>query len=196
MKNPIRLLPLLAALAAGPALGQVQAPAAVPQVEAAEASEPVPGPPPPLPDLTDPNSRTGEALTEPGPGSGIPKALRASGQKAGGPANDLKANGVARGPDEPRPDLARVAQGAELYHGNYCGKGQRGEGLAPVDALDAACQRHDACYDAAGRKSCACDEALRQDATAVSDSPGVGPQVREKALSVAEAASVMSCVRP
>ena len=36
------------------------------------------------------------------------------------------------------------------------------DGMA--DDLDAACMRHDACYDAAGYRSCACDRTLRDEA--------------------------------
>ena len=61
-----------------------EAPAAITEVE-----EPRPGPPPPLPDLSDPNARTAEPLNEPGANSGIPKTLRGSGARAGGPANEL-----------------------------------------------------------------------------------------------------------
>ena len=118
-----------------------------------EVDEPRPGPPPPLPELSDPNGRAGEALNEPGERSRIPKALRSSGSKAGGPANDLNPGGRDEAPAPPKGDLGRVVAGQELFHGNYCGKGQRGEGLPPTDALDAACMRHEACYEAAGYHS-------------------------------------------
>lgn len=161
-----------------------------------EVEDPQPGPPPPLPDLADPNGRTGESLGEPGSGSGIPKALRGSAAKAGGPVNDLNPSGRPEEPPLPRPDLGAVLAGKALFHGNYCGAGQQGEGLAPTDALDAACQRHDACYDTAGYRSCACDAALKREAALVSEQPGVSRQVRERALSVTEAADAMNCRRP
>ncbi|CAX23261.1 protein of unknown function; putative exported protein; putative phospholipase A2 domain [Methylorubrum extorquens DM4] len=161
-----------------------------------EADEPRPGPPPPLPDISDPNGRAGEALNEPGERSGIPKALRASGSKAGGPANDLNSSGRAEAPAPPKGNLSRVVAGKELFHGNYCGKGQRGEGLPPTDDLDAACMRHDACYDTAGYSSCACDATLKREAAIVSDSPSVSLEVRRRALSVIEAATAMDCRAP
>lgn len=161
-----------------------------------EEDEPRPGPPPPLPDITDPNGRAGEALNEPGEGSGIPKALRASGSKAGGPANDLNPSGRAEAPAPPKGDFGRVLAGKELFHGNYCGKGQRGEGLPPTDDLDAACMRHDACYDTAGYNSCACDTTLKREASVVSDSPRASLEVRRRALSVIEAATAMDCRTP
>ncbi|GJE50588.1 hypothetical protein GOFOIKOB_3637 [Methylobacterium tardum] len=161
-----------------------------------EADEPRPGPPPPLPELSDPNGRAGEALNEPGERSRIPKALRSSGSKAGGPANDLNPGGRDEAPAPPKGDLGRVVAGQELFHGNYCGKGQRGEGLPPTDALDAACMRHDACYEAAGYHSCACDASLRREASAVADGTGAPLEVRRRALSVVEATAVMECRAP
>jgi hypothetical protein len=161
-----------------------------------EADEPQPGPPPPLPELSDPNARAGEALNEPGERSGIPKALRSSASKAGGPANDLNPGGHAETPAPPKGDLGKVVAGQELFHGNYCGKGQRGEGLPPTDALDAACMHHDACYDTAGYSSCACDAALRREAATVSDSPDATLEVRRRALSVTEATAAMACRTP
>lgn len=161
-----------------------------------EADEPRPGPPPPLPDLSEPNTRAGEALNEPGGSSGIPKALRGSGSRAGGPANDLNPGGQAEAPAPPRGDLGKVLAGRDLFHGNYCGKGQRGEGLPAIDALDAACMRHDACYESSGFSSCACDAALRREAAAVADSPKVSLEVRRRALSVVEATAAMECRAP
>jgi hypothetical protein len=161
-----------------------------------EADPPRPGPPPPLPELSDPNGRAGEALNQPGEQSGIPKALRGSGSQAGGPANDLNPSGRVEPPAPPKGDLGRVIAGKDLFHGNYCGKGQRGEGLPPTDALDAACMRHDACYDSTGYGSCACDAELKREASGISDSPDVSLEVRRRALSVIEAVAAMACRSP
>ncbi|GJD69659.1 hypothetical protein [Methylobacterium gnaphalii] len=188
------ILALTLLLAASTALAQTEEPPPVP-TPAPVQEEPVPGPPPPLPDLSDPNTRSAESLSEPGPRSTIPKALRSSGTKAGGPANDLNAGSANQVP-QPRKNLGNVLAGKELFHGNYCGAGQRGEGLPPTDQLDAACMRHDACYDAAGYASCACDRVLAREAAAVADQPGVTPDVRGQALSVVEAAGVLSCKTP
>ncbi|MDP4003476.1 phospholipase A2 family protein [Methylobacterium sp. NEAU K] len=187
------LIPMLAILVGiGPAMAQ---PVADPPV--AESIEDVtPGPPPPLPDLTDPNARAGESLNQPGIGSDIPKSLRGSGAKSGGPVNDLNPSGQPQGPTLPKSDLGAVVAGKALYHGNYCGTGNRGAGVPPIDALDEACMHHDACYDAAGYRSCACDATLRREASAVSDRPGIGLEVRQRALSVTEAATVMGCTSP
>lgn len=43
-----------------------------------------------------------------------------------------------------------------MYHGNYCGKGNRGG--KPKDRLDAACKRHDECYAKYGWGKCKCDK--------------------------------------
>lgn len=161
-----------------------------------EDEEPQPGPPPLLPDLSDPNTRSAESLAEPGIDSPIPKSLRSSGTKSGGPANDLNPSGRPREAPLPGGSPLDAATGRDLYHGNYCGVGQRGEGLAPTDALDAACQRHDSCYAAAGYRSCACDKTLKLEAAIVSERPTVSLQVRQRALSVAEAAEVMQCQAP
>ena len=182
---------LVACPHASRAQGVQEVPAATVEIE-----EPRPGPPPPLPDLSDPNSKAGEALNEPGERSGIPKALRASGSRAGGPANDLNPGGRAEAPAPPKGDLSQVVAGKELFHGNYCGKGQRGEGLPPTDDLDAACMRHDACYDTAGYRSCACDAALKREATVVADGSRAALEVRRRALSVVEATAAMDCRAP
>lgn len=193
--------PILVSLA----LLLLAAPLAVPQAVSAQTmveerpateDDVRPGPPPPLPDLADPNGRAGSALNEPDEGSGIPKSLRASGSRAGGPANELNPGGRAEAPAPPKGDLGRVVAGEALFHGNYCGKGSRGEGLPPIDALDAACMRHDACYDAAGTSACACDATLRREATAVSDDPSVPLETRRRALSVTQATAAMACRQP
>lgn len=190
--NLLRSLLIVTTLLWGPsAVAQVMERAPEPEIEEVE-----PGPPPALPDLSDPNTRSAESLGEPGIESPIPKSLRSSGTKAGGPANDLNPSG--RAPETPLPGGSPLdaVSGRDLYHGNYCGVGQRGDDLPPTDALDAACQRHDACYAAAGYRSCACDRTLKLEAAIVSERPAVSLQVRRRALSVAEAAEVMGCKAP
>lgn len=192
------LLLLAATLLAVPQAVFAQATPAPTTVEAVPATEDdtPPGPPPPLPDLVDPNGRTGSALSEPDERSGIPKSLRASGSRAGGPANDLNPSGRAEAPAPPKGELVNVLTGRTLFHGNYCGKGNRGEDVPPIDALDTACMHHDACYGAAGYSSCACDATLRREATAVSDDPSVPLETRRRALSVTQAAGAMECRQP
>lgn len=185
---------LLAAPHAAFAQGSA-APSIVEEVPATE-DDVAPGPPPPLPDLADPNGRAGTALNEPDERSGIPKSLRASGSRAGGPANELNPGGHTEAPAPPKGELVNVLAGRALFHGHYCGKGNRGEGIAPIDALDAACMRHDACYGTAGYSSCACDATLRREATLVSDDPSVPLETRRRALSVTQAAAAMACSQP
>ncbi|GAB6842739.1 hypothetical protein HNR00_003190 [Methylorubrum rhodinum] len=185
---------LLAAPQAALAQGSA-APSIVEEVPATE-DDVAPGPPPPLPDLADPNGRAGTALNEPDERSGIPKSLRASGSRAGGPANELNPGGRTEAPAPPKGELVNVLAGRALFHGHYCGKGNRGEGIAPIDALDAACMRHDACYGTAGYSSCACDATLRREATLVSDDPSVPLETRRRALSVTQAAAAMACSQP
>jgi hypothetical protein len=87
--------------------------------------------------------------------------------------------------------------GRELYHGNYCGRGSRGADLlSPVDDLDAACMRHDACYTGASYPSCGCDRALTREAVAIADSSVYSRELRARAGTIAEAASTMSCRNP
>lgn len=192
------LLLLAATLLAVPQAVFAQATSAPTIVEAVPATEDdtPPGPPPPLPDLVDSNGRTGSALSEPDERSGIPKSLRASGSRAGGPANDLNPSGRSEAPAPPKGELVNVLTGRTLFHGNYCGKGNRGEDVPPIDALDTACMHHDACYGAAGYSSCACDATLRREATAVSDDPSVPLETRRRALSVTQAAGAMECRQP
>ncbi len=172
------------------------APAIVEEERPATEDDVAPGPPPPLPDLADPNGRAGSALNEPDERSGIPKSLRASGSRSGGPANELNPSGRTEAPAPPKGELRNVLAGRELFHGNYCGKGNRGEDQPPIDALDAACMRHDACYGTAGYSSCDCDATLRREASAVSDDPSVPLETRRRALSVTQAAGAMECRTP
>lgn len=49
--------------------------------------------------------------------------------------------------------------GLPIY-GNHCGPGYGAGNGPPIDAVDAACQAHDACYDARGYFNCGCDRTL------------------------------------
>ena len=78
-------------------------------------------------------------------------------------------------------------------HGNYCGLGNRGG--PPVDSLDAACKRHDDCYDTVGRAACSCDKRLATEAGFLA---GLGSDLdssgREKAALIASFFSSTPCV--
>ncbi|WP_457106785.1 hypothetical protein [Methylobacterium sp. P5_C11] len=61
------------------------------------------------------------------------------------------------------PALAQpsgLEQPAALFHGNYCGLGNNAP-LPPIDALDAACARHDACTPLGGLPSRTCNLQLQ-----------------------------------
>ncbi len=60
-----------------------------------------------------------------------------------------------------------------LIHGNYCGRATTPP-LAPVDALDAACARHDACTPDGGLPSKACNLRLQAEAERIANDPAVG----------------------
>ncbi|MGH1573500.1 hypothetical protein ACRAWG_26080 [Methylobacterium sp. P31] len=68
------------------------------------------------------------------------------------------------------PALAQssgLQQPAALIHGNYCGLGNNAP-LPPVDALDAACARHDACTPVGGLPSRACNLRLQWETDRIS----------------------------
>jgi len=77
-----------------------------------------------------------------------------------------------------------------LIHGNYCGPGNNAP-LAPIDALDAACARHDACTPDEGLPSKACNRRLQDEAEALANNPGQLPDIRMVAGIVASGAAMM-----
>ncbi|GJD48638.1 hypothetical protein OPKNFCMD_1361 [Methylobacterium crusticola] len=76
-----------------------------------------------------------------------------------------------------------------LLHGNYCGPGNNAP-LAPIDALDAACARHDACTPAGGLASRACNARLQRDAEMIARDPRRPDDLRALAGLVSAAASL------
>ncbi len=75
----------------------------------------------------------------------------------------------------------RYARGpAWLIHGNYCGMGNNAP-LPPVDALDAACARHDACTPYDGLPSQACNLRLQREAALIARDPRQSEDVRSMA---------------
>ncbi len=88
-------------------------------------------------------------------------------------------------PQTPRPAL--------LVHGHYCGPGNDGMDVAPVDALDAACRKHDACTPDGGLPACGCNRTLKQDAARLAASPRVPEEERAMAGLVAQATDLMLC---
>ena len=77
-----------------------------------------------------------------------------------------------------------------LIHGNYCGPGNRAP-LPPVDALDAACARHDACTPRGRPASADCNARLFREADAVAHDPRQPPDVQAVAGFVALGATLL-----
>ncbi|MCJ2055183.1 hypothetical protein MKL09_01305 [Methylobacterium sp. J-048] len=77
-----------------------------------------------------------------------------------------------------------------LIHGNYCGPGNNAP-LPPIDALDAACARHDACTPAGGLPSQACNLRLQRDAALVARDPRQPQDLRALAGLVAASATLI-----
>ncbi len=94
----------------------------------------------------------------------------------------------------PASDRSHIDRGAYLFHGNYCGLGNR-PGTRPVDALDAACMRHDSCVPSEGLPSCACNVRLQQEAAAVASDPAQSPDIQFLASVTAAGAALLLCQR-
>ena len=95
------------------------------------------------------------------------------------------------------PDAKQVfgplMHGALVYHGNYCGPGQRGHNRRPVDALDAACMHHDKCTPSFGLPACTCNARLHAEAAAVARDPREPVDERQAADFTAEGALAIPC---
>ena len=77
-----------------------------------------------------------------------------------------------------------------LIHGNYCGPGNNAP-AAPVDALDAACARHDACTPDGSLATKACNLRLMHEAEAVARNHRQPDDLRAMAGLVSASASLM-----
>ena len=78
-----------------------------------------------------------------------------------------------------------------LVHGNYCGPGNNAP-LAPIDALDAACARHDACAPSKGLPTRACNLRLQREAEAIA----VDPRQPQKARMAAGVVAAFAAATP
>jgi hypothetical protein len=94
--------------------------------------------------------------------------------------------------DVAKGDVKALRRGPLLIHGNYCGIGNR-PGKEPVDALDAACMRHDACTNEHSLPSCACDNRLRNEAMAIAEDPATTPEIKALATTMAASMVVLIC---
>jgi len=91
------------------------------------------------------------------------------------------------------PALAQpygLQQPAALFHGNYCGFGNNAP-LPPLDALDAACARHDACTPVGRLPSRACNARLFWEADRISRDPRQPDDLRALAGFVAAGAAIL-----
>ena len=94
---------------------------------------------------------------------------------------DVKA---AAAVDTPAP----LKNGELVFHGNYCGAGNRA-GAEPIDALDVACMHHDACTPTGKVQSCACNAKLAEEAGAVALDPTQTAELKSLATLTATAAT-------
>jgi hypothetical protein len=92
----------------------------------------------------------------------------------------------------PTASDSRAAKVAMLFHGNYCGVGSR-VGAAPIDVLDAACMRHDACTPSGGLPSCACNARLQVESTAIAQNAHQPPELQFLASVTTAGAGMMFC---
>lgn len=90
------------------------------------------------------------------------------------------------------PAMAQPATSkpAMLIYGNYCGPGNRAP-LPPIDALDAACARHDACFPDDALPDRSCNLRLQHEAAMVANDPRQPQDLRFMAGLVSMGASMM-----
>jgi hypothetical protein len=81
-----------------------------------------------------------------------------------------------------------VKHGELVFHGNYCGVGNR-KGADPIDALDEACMHHDACTPTGKIQSCACNARLAEEALAITRDPAQPAELQALASLTATAAT-------
>ncbi|WP_419951702.1 hypothetical protein [Methylobacterium sp.] len=79
---------------------------------------------------------------------------------------------------------------ALVFHGNYCGLGNNAP-LPPIDALDAACARHDACTPIAGLPPAFCNQRLQREADRIARDPRIPDDLRALAGLIAASASLL-----
>ena len=94
------------------------------------------------------------------------------------------------------PVPAMAGEGpALLIHGNYCGPGNNAP-RPPVDALDAACARHDACTPDGGLPSPGCNARLEAEAARVARDPRQPKGLRDLAGIVSAGATLIPAQAP
>lgn len=83
-----------------------------------------------------------------------------------------------------------TARPALLIHGNYCGPGNNAP-LPPIDALDAACARHDACTPDDLLPTKSCNLRLEREAAEIANDPRQPNDLRSMAGIISMGASMM-----
>lgn len=86
-----------------------------------------------------------------------------------------------------------MSRGTGVFHGNYCGVGDNGPGLPPVDELDRACMHHDACTPEGGLPTCDCNARFLSEVRAVAQADTVAEDVRSLAGTVESLIPVIPC---
>ncbi|NEU13334.1 hypothetical protein G3T14_14515 [Methylobacterium sp. BTF04] len=77
-----------------------------------------------------------------------------------------------------------------LIHGNYCGMGNNAP-LPPIDALDAACARHDSCVPSGRLPSRGCNLRLQWEAARIARDPDQPDDLRALAAFMATGAAML-----
>lgn len=83
-----------------------------------------------------------------------------------------------------------VTRPALLIHGNYCGPGNNAAST-PMDELDAACARHDACTPDHGLPVKSCNLRLEREAAQIANDPRQPQDLRSMAGLISIGASMM-----
>ena len=102
---------------------------------------------------------------------------------------DLSAGKVGAAIDD---DVTALQRGPLLIHGNYCGIGNR-PGTKPIDALDAACKRHDACTVTGDVPNCACNDRLQAESAAIAQDSSQPADLQALAAATAASMAVLIC---
>ena len=123
------------------------------------------------------------------PPRGTPPALATPQELIGKSVHDLRNGDIGAAA---RDDIKALRRGPLLIHGNYCGIGNR-PGATPVDELDAACMRHDACTHTGSVPGCRCDDRLRTEAAEIAQDPSTRPDIRAIAAATAAGMAVLIC---
>jgi hypothetical protein len=98
---------------------------------------------------------------------------------------------LATGLGTPAPaQTSGLQQPAALIHGNYCGLGNNAP-WPPVDALDAACARHDACTPAGGLPARVCNLRLQWETDRIAHDPRQPDDIRALAGFIAVGAALL-----